>query len=66
MKKGFKANTKNRHDVCHGKRDTGDAKSGSAAEGLAGPVGVIELEGDSGNGDGEGGDVRNRVEILST
>jgi hypothetical protein len=26
---------------------------------------VIELEGDGGNGDGESGDVRNRVEILS-
>lgn len=33
--------------------------------GFSGSVGVIEFEGDGGEGDGQSGDVRDGVEVLS-
>ena len=43
-----------------------ERESGSATESFSGSVGVRELEGYGGEGDGQGGDVGDGVEVFGT
>ena len=49
----------------HARRGLKGTESGSATKGFSGPVGVMEVERDGGEGDGQSGDVRDGVEVFS-
>ena len=63
-KRGFNKAKQRNMTMSHADERERGHESGSAAESFSGPVGVIEVKGDSGDSDGQGGDMSDGIEVF--